>query len=181
MDSQYYTISEQVVNHRKLLETLKELEEKKAYLLAHINSLPSVDLSKTKVMNGSRKPTSPQEMYAIRLEKVNRELAEYRAAIDTNNRNLRPQLERLKYRYCYILEAYFFNFKDWNYITENIFRTKEDLYLESNKPGHYIINPNYYRQVMYWRKRALEELEKLDRKQAFIPVENKQLRMDLIN
>ena len=170
------TITYRLKNYRELLDEYDNLIAYKAMLISQINGLKSVDLSKTKVMTGNKRAASVEEMYAIRLEECNKDLAELTAGIDVEGERLEEQINRLpKHLYKLIIKFYYFYRMNWNDIVERLCADKSDLYLLDGQKKKYL-NPKYVRAVFYRRSRALEELERIS-KTPYIKAENKQERL----
>lgn len=154
------TYAEKLENYRELLDVFDKLQDYKTWLVSHINTLQSPDLSKTKVMTGGRKPISSQEMYAIRLEVINNTLAEHKAAIDKETRWVLEQANRLKPSAKLLILYYYIYRMSWSEIADILFPDGADA----------------LRSVFTLRKQALDTLENYDNNGAYIPT-NEQLSL----
>lgn len=154
------TYAEKLENYRELLDVYDKLQDYKNWLVSRINTLQSPDLAKTKVMTGSRKPISSQEMYAIRLEVINNTLAEHKAAIDKETRWVLEQANRLKPGAKLLILYYYIYRMSWSEIANILFPDGVD----------------GLRSVFALRKQALDTLENYENQGAYIPT-NEQLSL----
>lgn len=136
--------------------------------------LKGVDYSRIKVTAGNGRKTSEEERRGMLLQQINKRLSEYRAWIVPEHVEILTQINRLDSpRYRAILKMYYFQrakFKTWKDITFRFFGAAGD-YDENYE--------NYKRMVMYWRKRALLELETISAKPYIPAAQDKQLTINL--
>lgn len=148
----------------KILGKYKRL---KVQLISKINSLKSIDYSKDKVMNGASQHISEQERYAMKLEKINRLIAEAETILLPAKARLITQIRRIKNsNYRAVLILYYVERRKITDIVEYIFDVQLDY--EEKK------DTTYLDCVKRWKREAIEKLEELNNT-AFFPV--KQLKI----
>lgn len=147
-------------------EFLREYEAvltRKKQIVEALGGLKSVDLTKTRVQNGDSNRTSEEERYTMRLEEVNKLIKEYEAWLLPEREIIRTQIERVpRFEYRKILKMRYIQRMKWSEIVKDLFEFQKDY--EEGKYG------KYKDTVMYWNRRALEELEKVSSK-PYIPVQ----------
>ena len=143
------------------------LLKQKAGLERKLNSLKSIDYSKIKVTSGNAHKDSEQERYAISLEKINKKLSEYSKWLEPEGKIIKTQIARVKqWNYRKILVYRYIEKWKWAEIIQDFFEFEDDYEAEKNN--------KYKDTVMYWHRRALEELEKISEK-PYEPLLPKQL------
>lgn len=143
------------------------LLKQKAGLERKLNSLKSIDYSKIKVTSGNAHKDSEQERYAISLEKINKKLSEYSKWLEPEGKIIKTQIARVKqWNYRKILVYRYIEKWKWAEIIQDFFDFEDDYEAEKNN--------KYKDTVMYWHRRALEELEKISEK-PYEPLLPKQL------
>ena len=159
------------------VKELDKLLEKKKKILERAAGTHGVDYSKIKVTAGNGNKTSEQERCVMALQKVNAEieflkhkcfgvygLLEEHAVIKTQIARIR------KWNYRKVLVYRYLEKWKWSEIIQDFFEFEEDY--DTEKDG------KYKDIVMYWHRRALEELEKVSNK-PYLPAENKQLHFEI--
>ena len=137
------------------------LLEKKRKIMNKLG-LKGVDYSKDRVTSGAAK-SSEQERFVMALQKVNADIAEYEAWIAPEKAEIKGQLCRIKEpRYRKIIVLRYIDRWKWSEIVQEFFWYEPDF--EEQKFLKYKDN------VMYWHRRALEEVEKLSGT-PFVPVQ----------
>lgn len=148
---------ERLDNFAEITKEYERLLEKKQFLLIKVGTVHGVDYSKTKVMSGNAKPTTEQERYAQALFSVNEEIRKYEAFLKPEREIITIQISRVKKKnYRSLLVWRYIEKWKWSEIVREFFETKEDY--EDQK--HY----KYRDTLMYWNRRALEELAKVSSK-----------------
>lgn len=119
--------------------------------------LKGVDLSKTKVINGSSKPFSTPEQFTIELERINNEIKKSRAFLDTEHKELTAQIGRLKRWYWRRVVVYKY-LEAWKIseIVSYFFSDEEDFEIEKDL--------KYRKKIERWLDEAIENLEKISEK-----------------
>lgn len=136
-------------------------------LISKINSLKSIDYSKDKVMNGASQHISEQERFAMKLEKINRLIAEAETILLPAKARLIAQIRRIKNsNYRAVLILYYVERRKITDIVEYIFDVQLDY--EEKK------DTTYLDCVKRWKREAIEELNKLNTK-SYVPVQMKML------
>lgn len=146
-------------------EILKEYETLKRYkqnLIAKNNTLKSVDYSKTKVQTGNGNKTTEQEYYAMKLQSINTKMREYEAWIFSEKEIIKSQIARVQKRdYRKLLILRYIEKWKWAEIIQEFFEFEADY--EDQK------HTKYKDTIMYWNRRALEELAKIS-VQPYVPI-----------
>lgn len=141
-------------------EIVKELDfllRKKEQIKAKLGILSGVDYSKIKVTAGNGQKTSEQEHYAMALQKINKKIDEYKAWLVPEHQIIKTQIARVKkWNYRKILVYRYLEKWKWSEIIQDFFEFEEDFETEKDT--------KYKDTVMYWHRRALEELEKVSNK-----------------
>ena len=153
----YETITkERLKTYLDKVQELNFIMEKKHRIEAKCG-LKGVDLSKIKVINGSSKPFSAPENFTIELEKINKDIKEIRAYLDTEHKELITQIRRLKRWYWRRVIVYKY-IEAWKMseITAYFFGDEEDFEIE--KEG------KYRKKVERWLDEAVENLQKVSEK-----------------
>lgn len=154
--------TERLDNFGEIVLEYETLLRYKANLVQKIGLLKSVDLTRTKVQTGNNHKTSEQEHYAIKLEKINKKIAEYETWIPPEKEIIKNQIARVPKRdYRKLLVLRYIERWKWAEIVQEFFEFESDF--EEQK--HY----RYWDTVMYWNRRALEELEKISSK-PYVPI-----------
>ena len=134
-----------VDEYNKLLERKEKIKNKLG--------LKGVDYSKDRVQSGSKKP-SEQERYVMALQKVNAEISEFEAWIKPEKDIIKNQIARIsRSEYRYLIVRRYIDRLKWSEIVKEFFEFEADYEQEKYD--------KYRDKVMYWNKRALEELEKI--------------------
>lgn len=135
----------------------QELLDHKKKMTARLSSLPAVDYTRVHVANGSSKPISAQERYVLALERLNAEIRKYEGWLPFEKEIIKNQIARIpKPRYRQVLILRYLERWKWSEIIEECFWFEPDFDEEKH---------NKYKDiVMYWNRRALEELEKISQK-----------------
>lgn len=148
-------------------EIVKELDfllRKKEQIKAKLGILSGVDYSKIKVTAGNGQKTSEQEHYAMTLQKINKKIDEYKAWLVPEHQIIKTQIARVKkWNYRKILVYRYLEKWKWSEIIQDFFEFEEDFETEKDT--------KYKDTVMYWHRRALEELEKVSNKPYLPAVE----------
>lgn len=162
----YQTITKDRLN--AYLDKVQELNFllQRKHNLENKSGLKGVDLSKTKVMNGSNKPFSTPEQNAIELEKINNEIKKVRAFLDSEHKELKNQIGRLKRWYWRRAITYKY-IEGWktSEIISYFFNDEEDFEVEKDS--------KYRKKIERWLDEAIENLQTVSEK-PFIK-QNKQL------
>lgn len=141
-------------------EIVKELDfllRQKEQIKSKLGILSGVDYSKIKVTAGNRQKTSEQEHYAMALQKVNKKIDEYKAWLVPEHSIIKTQIARVKkWNYRKILVLRYLEKWKWSEIIQDFFEFEDDYETEKDT--------KYKDIVMYWHRRALEELEKVSAK-----------------
>lgn len=121
------------------------------------NGLKGVDLSKTKVTNGSSKPFSTPEQFTIELERINNEVKKARAFLDTEHKELITQISRLKRWYWRRVIVYKY-IEAWKMpeIIAYFFSDEDDYEVEKDL--------KYRKKIERWLDEGLENLQKVSEK-----------------
>ena len=136
-------------------------------LINKINSLKSIDYSKDKVMNGASQHISEQERFAMKLEKINRLIAEAETILLPAKARLITQIRRIKNsNHRAVLILYFVERRKLTDIVEYLFDVQLDY--EEKK------DTTYLDCVKRWKREAIEKLEELNNK-AYVPVKQLQI------
>lgn len=154
--------SEMQKEYNTLLERKKKMERR-------LNSLNAVDYSKIKVTSGDNKCVSTQERFVVALEEINAKIHEYEGWLPFEKEIIKNQIARIyKPRYRQVLVLRYIERWKWSDIIEECFWYEDDF--EEEKCG------KYKDMVMYWNRRALEELKKISAK-PYVPI-SRQLVLD---
>lgn len=164
-----YDISKEILqayaDNIRYLERLKNIRRN---ICLRIGNLKSIDFSKIKVTNGDSRHTSEQERYALKLEKINKEITECEAWCKDCRQKIISNIRRIhKHEYRKILIYRYLELWKWSEIIQDFFEFETDF--EEEKEGKYKQN------VMYWHRAALQELENL-RYKVFIPTKQEILK-----
>ena len=147
--------SEIQAEYNTLLERKKKMERR-------LNSLNAVDYSKIKVTSGDNKCVSTQERFVVALETLNEEIHKYEGWLPFEKEIIKNQIARIsKPRYRQVLVLHYIERWKWLDIIEECFWYEDDF--EEEKYG------KYKDIVMYWNRRALEELEEISNK-PYVPI-----------
>lgn len=153
----YQTITKERLN--TYLDKVQELNFllNRKHALETKCGLKGVDLSKTKVTNGSSKPFSTPEQYTIELEKVNNEIKKVRAFLDAEHNELVTQIGRLKRWYWRRVIVYKY-IEAWKMpeIISYFFSDEDDFEVEKDA--------KYRKKVERWLDEGLENLQKVSDK-----------------
>ncbi len=141
----------------EISQEYNELLERKKKMERRLNSLAAVDYSKIKVTSGDNKCISTQERYAVALEALNEEIHKYEGWLPREKEIIKNQIARIsKPRYRQVLVLRYIERWKWSEIIEECFWYEDNF--DEDKNG------KYKDIVMYWNRRALEELEKISQK-----------------
>lgn len=148
----------------KIYQNYKKLRLR---LVNKINSLQAVNYAKDRVTNGSSIHVSEQERYAMKLEKINRLIAEAESVLLPAKNRLVAQIRRIKNpNFRAVLILYYVERRKITDIVEYLFDVQLDY--EEKK------DTTYLDCVKRWKREAIEKLEELNNT-AFVPV--KQLKI----
>lgn len=143
-----------------ITDEYKRLIDKKKKIIAKLG-LKGIDYSKEKIKSSSI-PISEQERYIMSLQRVNDELKKYEDWLIPEKEIIKTQIARIKkphYRKIIVLR-YIERWK-WSEIIQEFFWHEDDY--EEQKFLRYKDN------VMFWNRRALDELEKISSR-PYIPI-----------
>ena len=145
-------------------EVSKELDfllKKKAQLEQEAMPLKGVNYSIDRVTTGSIK-TSQEEQYVLKLEKINKKINEYNAWLIPEREIIKTQIARVKkWNYRKLLVYRYIEKMKWSEIIDEFFSFEEDYEFEQHG--------KYKDKILYWNRRALEELEKVSSK-PYVPL-----------
>lgn len=158
-----YDISQDILKaYADNIRYLERLKNIRRFMRERIGNIQSVDFSKIKVINGNSQHTSEQKRYAIKLEKINKEIEELENWCNDTKQKILSNIRRIhKHEYRKILIYRYLELWKWAEIIQDFFEFEEDFEIE--KDGKYKQN------VMYWHRAAIQELEKL-RYNVFVPI-----------
>lgn len=147
-------------------DKVKELDRlliKKIVFESRLSNVKGVDYSALKVITGNGKKISAQEHFVQKLERLNKEIdfLKYRIfgpyGLVEEHEIIKMQISRIsKIRYAKLLVWRYLEKWKWNDIVSEFFEEKDDFV--------YGAKDKYWDLVMYWHRRALEELEKVSNK-----------------
>ncbi len=154
----YEPITIQRLNdYTEIVKELDSLLRNKEQIKAKLGILQGVDYSKIKVTAGNGRKTSEQEHYAMALQKINKKIDEYKAWLIPEHQIIKTQIARVKKgKYRKVLVYRYLEKWKWSEIIQDFFEFEDDFEEEKNS--------KYWDRMMYWHKRALEELEKVSNK-----------------
>lgn len=148
-------------NYAEIVKEYKTLLKHKKVLIEKIGTLKGVDYSGIKVQPGNGLKTTEQEHYAMKLEQINSKIAEYEAWIPPEKEIIKTQIARVRKRdYRKLLVLRYIEKWKWKEIIQEFFEFEIDY--EDQK------QTKYKDTIMYWNRRALEELKKVSEK-PYIP------------
>lgn len=151
-------------------EIVRELDfllRQKDGLTKKINGLKGIDYSRLKVTSGNTAKISEEERFVIALDKINKKIVEYKAWLIPEHEIIKTQIARIKkWNYRKILVYRYLEKWKWSEIIQDFFEFEDDY--EEEKSG------KYKDTIMYWHRRALEELEKISNR-PYVPILPKQL------
>ncbi len=160
---------ERLENYSESVRELDSLLKQKEGIKQKIGSLSGIDYSRIKVSSGNGSKISEQEHYVMSLQKINERIDRLRALVIPEHNIIKTQIARVKkWNYRKVLILRYLEKWKWSEIIEEFFGFEPDY--EDEQYG------KYKDTVMYWNRRALEELEKVSNK-PFLPV--KQLPLEL--
>ena len=160
---------ERLENYSESVRELDSLLKQKEGIKQKIGSLSGIDYSRIKVSSGNSSKISEQEHYVMSLQKINERIDRLRALVIPEHNIIKTQIARVKkWNYRKVLILRYLEKWKWSEIIEEFFGFEPDY--EDEQYG------KYKDTVMYWNRRALEELEKVSNK-PFLPV--KQLPLEL--
>lgn len=153
---------ERLDNFGEILKEYETLKRHKQNLIAKNNTLKSIDYSKIKVQTGNGSKISEQEYYAIKLQTINNKMREYEAWINPEKEIIKSQIARVPKRdYRKLLILRYIEKWKWTEIIQEFFEFETDY--EDQK------QLKYKDTIMYWNRRALEELQKIS-SQPYVPM-----------
>lgn len=160
---------ERLESYSESVRELDSLLKQKEGIKQKIGSLSGIDYSRIKVSSGNGSKISEQEHYVMSLQKINERIDRLRALVIPEHNIIKTQIARVKkWNYRKVLILRYLEKWKWSEIIEEFFGFEPDY--EDEQYG------KYKDTVMYWNRRALEELEKVSNK-PFLPV--KQLPLEL--
>ena len=145
-----------LMRYKQYVSELNTLYERKHQLELSMG-LSSYDYSKQRVTT-NKKRLSEQEMFAIRLEKINKKISEIEPIVRAGRREFETQIERiahLDWRYKEILQSYYIDNIKAKEIVVILFGNTE---------------PESWKQFYRLQKTAIRELQKISNK-PFIEIE----------
>lgn len=146
--------TERLDNYAEIVKEYETLLNHKKVLIEKIGTLKGVDYSGIKVQTGNGTKISEQEYYAMKLEQINSKLAEYEAWIPPEKEIIKTQIARVGKRdYRKLLVLRYIERWKWAEIIQEFFEFEADY--EDQK------HTKYKDTIMYWNRRALEELQKV--------------------
>lgn len=155
----------------KYLDSVKELNnllEQKKKIMSKLG-LKGVDYSKDKVTSGNNHKLTEEEEYTNKLLKINSEIDKIRPFVASEHLILKSQIARItKYEYRKLLVYRYIEGWKWSEIKQDFFEFEDD-YKEQ-------VNDKYHTKIMYWHRRALEELQKVSSKPF---IEYKQITLEV--
>ena len=154
----YYEIitKERLKTYLDKVQELNFLLQKK-HKLESKHGLKGVDLSKTKVTNGSNKPFSTPEQYSIELEKINIEIKKLRAFLEPEDKELRTQIGRLrKWEWRRVIVYKYIEGWKTSEIISYFFADELDFDIEKDA--------KYRKRVERWLDEAIDNLQKITEK-----------------
>ena len=148
---------ERLDNYIDKVRELDYLLRQKEAIKERIGSLSGIDYSKIKVSSGNGNKVSEQERYVMALQKINTSIDEIRSLVIPEHEIIKTQIARVKkWNYRKVLILRYLEKWKWSEITEEFFGFEPDF--EEQK------YEKYKDTIMYWNKRALEELDKVSSK-----------------
>lgn len=160
---------ERLDNYSESVRELDSLLKQKEGIKQKIGSLSGIDYSRIKVSSGNGSKISEQEHYVMLLQKINERIDRLRALVIPEHNIIKTQIARVKkWNYRKVLILRYLEKWKWSEIREEFFGFEPDY--EDEQYG------KYKDTIMYWNRRALEELEKVSNK-PFLSV--KQLPLEL--
>lgn len=155
----------------KYLDSVQALDRlyKQKHGIEKKYGLHSVDLSKTKVTNGSKPVLTEPEQYARNLERINKEIDGLKAFTIAEHKELVTQIGRLKHVYCKAITYRYIEGLSVPEITQQEFcgyGDYEEVCFTTNAKGNtvYVHNNKYQKQVERWIKAGLKDLQKISDK-----------------
>lgn len=153
---------ERLDNYAEIVKEYETLLRHKKNLIEKMGVLRGVDYSRIKVQTGNGPKITEQERYTMSLQKINSKIAEYEAWILPEKEIIKNQIARVKQRnYRKLLIFRYIEKWKWAEIIQEFFEFEIDY--EEEKKGR------YWDMIMYWNRRALEELQKISSK-PYVPV-----------
>lgn len=148
---------ERLNNYAEIVKEYETLLRHKKNLIERVGMLQGVDYSRIKVQTGNGPKITEQEHYTMSLQKINSKIAEYEAWILPEKEIIKNQIARVKKRdYRKLLIFRYIEKWKWAEIIQEFFEFEKDY--EEEKGGR------YRDIIMYWNRRALEELQKISSK-----------------
>lgn len=142
-----------------------EVLKDQKYKLEKRLGLSGVDYSKIKVTSGNGQKLSEQERFTIALQRINAKIADYESWLIPEKEKIKTQIARIRYcqnalYYRRLLVLRYIEHWKWAEIIQEFFELEYDYEAEKNL--------KYRDTVMYWNRRALEELAKISA-QPYVP------------
>lgn len=141
-------------------ETVRELDfllRQKESIKAKVGNLSGIDYSKIKVTSGNSNKVSEQERYTAALSDINEKIDKLRAVVIPEHNIIKTQIARVKkWNYRKVLILRYLEKWKWSEIVDEFFSFEADY--DEGKFG------KYKDTIMYWNRRAIEELTKVSEK-----------------
>lgn len=150
------------------VQELNKLLEQKKKIMDRLG-IKGVDYSKDKVTSGNKMPLTEEEEYTNKLLKINSQIEKIKPPIVREHQILKTQIGRIKkHEYRKLLVYRYIEGWKWDEIKQDFFEFEDDFKEEKND--------KYHTKIMYWHRRALEELQKVSNK-PFIKYEQIKLEV----
>lgn len=147
---------ERLEHYLEQVRELNSLCEQKEKIMSKLG-LHGVDYSKDKVTHGNKLSLTEEEQYTNKLLKINKQIDKLTPFVSQEHLILKTQISRIKkYEYRKLLVYRYIEKWKWNEIIQDFFEFEDD-YKEQK-------NDKYHTKIMYWHRRALEELQKVSKK-----------------
>ena len=175
MEKKIIMISEKITLQRlndyaQIVKVYKLLISQKLQIIKKTGYLSSFDYSTIKVASCNGRKIREEDRYAISLEKINRQLEEYKTFLIPEQKIIKTQIGRISkiiYRQLLIMR-YIYRLK-WSKIIYEFFNLEEDFEEEKND--------KYKDKIFYWNRQAVSELEKVSAK----PYIKAEIRIEEVN
>lgn len=144
---------ERLDKYKELVKELDSLLEQKKKIVSKLG-LQGVNYSKDKVTVGNKHKLTEEERYTNALIKINSDIDKIRPIIQKEHLILKTQISRIKkWEYRKLLVYRYIEDWKWSEISQDFFEFEDDYQEEKND--------KYHTKLMYWHRRALEELQKV--------------------
>lgn len=147
---------ERLDDYLEEVRVLNNLLETKQKIMSKFG-LHGVNYSKDKVTSGNGQKLTEEERFTNNLLKINAQIDELKPKLQREHFVLKTQFARVKkYEYRKILVYRYIEKWKWSEIIQDFFEFEDDYELQKND--------KYKDKIMYWHRRALEELQKVSSK-----------------